>query len=167
MPLKLHIGCGDDIKPGFINIDEFNPRAEQQIPLQDINYPQNTVDLIEGNMVLEHLPLHDAREFLCKAFQMLKPGGRLILEIPDLNKVCQLILVFADDLEYLEKGAFGLRGLFGEPKLQMTIGDYHKWGYTPATMKTLLRQAGFNSITISDGLSHCYPLRDMRVEAIK
>lgn len=167
MPLNLHIGCGDDIKPGFINIDEFNPRAEQQIPIQAINYPNNTVDLIEGNMVIEHLALHEARKFICKAHQMLKTGGQLILEVPDLNKVCQLILVFSEDPEYLEKGAFGLRGLFGEPKPKMTIGDYHKWGYTPTTIKTLLLEAGFNRITISDGMSHCYPLRDMRVEAIK
>jgi hypothetical protein len=167
VPIKLHIGCGDDIKPGFVNIDEFNPRAEQQIPIQAINYPHNTIDLIEGNMVIEHLPLNDVREFLSKAYKMLKTDGQLILEMPDVIKVCQLILVFANDPEYLENGAFGFRGLFGAPKPNMSVGDYHKWGYTPTTIKTLLVEAGFNRISISDGMSHCYPIRDMRVVALK
>jgi hypothetical protein len=167
MPLNLHIGCGNEIKAGYVNIDEFNPLAELQISIQRIDYPDNSVDRIEGYMVIEHLPLHDARDFLTKTHRMLKPGGLLILEMPDLQKVCRLVLVFAENPEYLEKGAFGLRGFYGEPKSGMTIGDYHKWGYTPSMVATMLHGAGFRRFAISDGFSHCYPLRDLRVEATK
>jgi len=167
MAVNIHIGCGDDIKPGYINIDEFNPLADLQIPIQAIEYPENSVDRIEGYMVLEHLSLDDARSFLRNAHRMLKPGGILILEVPDLEKVSRLLLVFGSDPEYLEKGAFGLRGIFGEPKPNMTIGDIHKWGYTPSFAARLMEEAGFIKFAITDGMSHCYPLRDMRLEAIK
>ncbi len=167
MSLNLHIGCGDEIKPGYINIDEFNPNAERRIPIQAIEYPQDSVDRIEGYMVFEHLSLADARTFLRKANRMLRAGGILILEVPDLEKVSRLVLQFASDPEYLEKGAFGLRGFFGEPRPEMTIGDYHKWGYTPLYARRLLEEAGFSRVEIKDGLSHCYPLRDMRIEAVK
>ena len=167
MSVNLHIGCGDEIKPGYINIDEFNPNAERRIPIQAIEYPEDSVDRIEGYMVLEHLSLADARTFLRKTNRMLRAGGILILEVPDLEKVCRLVLQFAGDPEYLEKGAFGLRGFFGEPKREMTMGDYHKWGYTPLLARRLLEEAGFSRIEIKDGLSHCYPLRDMRIEAVK
>lgn len=167
MGLKLHIGCGEDIREGYINIDDFSPKADLKMPIQELSYPDGTVERIEGYMVFEHLCLADARCFLQNAYRMLEPGGMLVLEMPDLEKVCRLILVFASDPEYLEKGAFGLRGIFGEPIPHMTPGDYHKWGYTPALAVKMMRDAGFSHVAISDGLSHCYPLRDMRIEAIK
>jgi hypothetical protein len=167
MGLRLHVGCGSDIRVGYINIDEFNPKADLQRPIQELSYPDNSVERIEGYMVLEHLTPAEARAFLRNAYHMLEPGGILVLEVPDLEKICRLILLFANDPAYLEKGAFGLRGIFGEPMERMTLGDYHKWGYTPTLAERMLRDAGFSQVTISDGFSHCYPLRDMRVEAIK
>jgi Methyltransferase domain len=167
MGLRLHVGCGDDLRPEYVNVDPWNPRADRQVAMQDLDYPDGSVELIEGAMVLEHLTLTDARRFARRAHQMLAPGGRLVLEVPDLEKVSRLVLVFASDPEYLEQGAFGLRGFFGEPTSHMTTGDYHKWGYTPGTARRLLTEAGFSEIEISDGLSHGYPLRDMRIEAVK
>jgi hypothetical protein len=167
MSIKLHLGCGNEIFPGYINIDEFNPKADLKAALQQIAYPENSVERIEGYMVLEHLSLHDARAFLSNAYRMLQPAGTLILEIPDLEKVSRLVLVFATDPDYLEKGAFGLRGFFGEPTPRMTFGDYHKWGYTPAYLTSMVKEAGFDNIVVSDGYSHNLPLRDTRVTAVK
>jgi hypothetical protein len=118
-------------------------------------------------MVLEHLSPADARAFVRNAHRMLQLGGVLVLECPDLEKVSRLVLVFADQPEYLEKGLFGLRGIFGEPTDHMTPGDYHKWGYTPTTAARLLREAGFEQFTVTDGMSHLCPLRDMRLEAVR
>ncbi len=167
MGLKLHIGCGGQILPGYINIDEVDARADVRLGLQSIEYPENSLERVEGYMVLEHLNPTDARLFLKKVYRMLQPGGTLILEVPDLAKVSRLILAFADDPEQLEKGAFGLRGIFGEPTPGMSLADHHKWGYTPALAEAMLKEAGFTNPAISDGMSHCYPLRDMRIEAVK
>ncbi len=165
--VRLHVGCGAVIKPGYINVDEFNPMADVRAAIQDLRYPNESVDQIEGYMVIEHLSPQDARAFVENAYRMLKPGGRLILEVPDIEKVCRLILSMGEDTQQLEEGPFGLRGIFGEPKEAMTLGDYHKWGYTPATASKLITEAGFREFKITDGTSHCYPIRDMRVEAVK
>ncbi|MHB8628331.1 MAG: class I SAM-dependent methyltransferase [Aggregatilineales bacterium] len=167
MGVKLHVGCGGDIKAGYVNIDEFNPKADLQLSIQALNYPDNSIEQIEGYMVLEHLSPQDALAFVQNAHRMLHPGGRLVLEVPDLAKIARLLLIFADDAEYLDDGAFGLRGVFGEPTQHMTVGDYHKWGYTPATARRLMHRGGFRQFSISDGLSHNFPLRDMRIEAVK
>ena len=34
-------------------------------------------------------------------------------------------------------------------------------------IRRIFEEAGFREITISDGVSHGYPIRDMRVEAVK
>lgn len=167
MALKLHLGCGSIIKPGYVNIDEFNPSADVKKSILELDYPDCSVELAEGYMVLEHLDLFQARKFISNIYRMLQPGGRFILEVPDLEKVCRLILFFKDDAKYLETGAFGLRGIFGEPTPNMTVGDYHKWGYTSSSLVEMLKSGGFSKCEVSDGYSHNYPIRDVRIEAIK
>jgi hypothetical protein len=167
MGLKIHVGCGGDIKSGYINIDQFDPRADLQLAIQALNFAPDSVERIEGYMVLQYLSRRDALGFVRNARRMLQPGGILILECQDATKVARLILLFANDPEYLEKGPFGLRGLFGEPTDHMTEGDYPKWGYTPSTATELMREGGFSKISIADGISHNCPIRDMRIEAIK
>ena len=167
MGLKLHLGCGNDIKPGYINVDEFSAGAQLRAAIQDLDFPDNSVECIEAYMVLEHLSPENASRFANNAYRMLEDNGRLTLECPDLEKVARLILAFADDPAELDEGPFGLRGIFGEPTPAMTIGDYHKWGYTPSSATRLLENAGFRRIVVSDGTSHGMPIRDMRIEALK
>jgi hypothetical protein len=167
MGLKLHIGCGSDIKPGYINIDQFNPHADIKMPIQELNYGANTIERIEGYMVIQYLLRREALDFVRNVYRMLEPNGSLILECQDATKVARLILLFANDPEYLEKGPFGLRGFFGEPTDHVMDGDYVKWGYTPSSATELMKEAGFSKIKITDGVSHSCPIRDMRIEAIK
>ncbi len=91
----------------------------------------------------------------------------MVLECPNLEKVCRLILLFVDNSDYLQNGAFGLRGIFGEPTEHMQARDFHRWGYTKTTLSQLIEQGGFTKYVLADGISHLYPLRDMRVEAFK
>jgi hypothetical protein len=165
--IRLHIGCGSQIKDGYINIDEFNPKADLRKSILDLDFNGNSITTIEGYMVFEHLSFFEAQQFLAKAYNMLKRGGNIIVEIPDIEKVARLIICFSDNAYFINNGAFGLRGIFGAPLTKMTIGDYHKWGYSPTSAKWIFENAGFTKIRISDGYSHCYPLRDMRIEATK
>ncbi len=53
----------------------------QDILAQDINRPDATFDTICSFQVLEHLS--DPKDFLDSALALLKPGGRLILSVPN------------------------------------------------------------------------------------
>ncbi len=165
MGLRLHVGCGSDIRPGWVNIDAVNPAADRRCRIQDLDYANGSVERIEAVMVLEHLSLADARAFAANAHRMLAPGGVLAVEVPDLAKVCRLVVMLADDPWQLEHGAYGLRGIFGDPITHAAPEDSHRWGYTPASLTALMQAAGFTEMTITDGMSHGYPLRDMRMEA--
>jgi len=167
MGLRLHLGCGRHTKPGYINVDSFAPNADAHWPIEALEYPPGSVERIEAYMVIEHLEPGDALRFAINAHTMLCVGGALILECPDLEKVSRLTIAFIDDVDQLVGGPFGLRGFFAEPTASMTVGDYHKWGYTRTTMAALLTKAGFRALTFADGTSHGFPLRDMRVEAVK
>jgi SAM-dependent methyltransferase len=79
---KLHVGCGWEIRDGYINTD-FAP-----IPGVDvccdvsrgaIPFPDNTFDEVLALNVLEHVELIDTMR---EIHRVLKPGGKLVAEVP-------------------------------------------------------------------------------------
>lgn len=84
---KLNLGCGENKKDDFINID-WNREVEPDI-VHDLNklpYPfeDNSFDLIEASHVLEHLD----KPFLVmkELHRLLKPDGRLIIKVPHFSR---------------------------------------------------------------------------------
>lgn len=79
---KLNIGCGRDIKPGYINIDIAKLAgvdvvcdiSKEKLPFQD-----NEVDEVVCIDILEHVDLIFA---LREIHRVLKPAGKLTLRVP-------------------------------------------------------------------------------------
>lgn len=165
--IRLHVGCGDNRFDGYINIDAVSPEADWNVDLDAIRLPDSSVARIEGYHVIEHLSLLQAKSFLKDAHRLLHPGGKIILEYPDIGKIARLLARADFSPDFLTDHPLGLRGIFGEPKPGMTIYDFHRWGYSCASMRQILKDAGFKHVQFSEGLSHGFPLRDSRVEAEK
>jgi predicted SAM-dependent methyltransferase len=83
--IMLNIGCGDQLHPGFINIDYYwlpgldlcwdiaNP-----LPFQDAS-----IAGVFTEHCLEHLTLKAAENFVSDVFRILRPGGILRVVVPD------------------------------------------------------------------------------------
>jgi predicted SAM-dependent methyltransferase len=75
--MKLHLGCGKVILPGFTNIDVRGEVGVNGIdivgPVDVLGFPDSSVDLIYACHVLEHL------------HRVLKPEGTLRISIPDFT----------------------------------------------------------------------------------
>lgn len=84
---KLNLGCGEDKKEGYINLD-WNPLTRPDIihDLNELNYPfdDGSFDEITASHVLEHLE----KPFLImkELHRLLKPGGRLIIKVPHFSR---------------------------------------------------------------------------------
>ena len=84
---KLNLGCGEDKKEGYINVD-WSPLVHPDV-VHDLNvvpYPfeDNSVDYIEASHVLEHL---DKPFILMKEFhRMLKLGGTIDIKVPHFSR---------------------------------------------------------------------------------
>jgi hypothetical protein len=91
LPLRLHLGCGEQHFPGYINID-YAPAHHQVMQvaadaygnLLQLNFPAGSVDEIRLHHVFEHFNRVTALSLLIKWHEWLKPGGKLRLETPDL-----------------------------------------------------------------------------------
>lgn len=84
--MKLNIGCGKVYKEGFINIDAYDSTvADKIMPANELRFPSNSVDKIESLQLIEHLGLFNAIYALSEWFRVLKPGGSLLIETPNLE----------------------------------------------------------------------------------
>ena len=154
-PLKLHLGCGGDRKPGYVNVDmRTDLPNDVQADCCALPFPSGTAELIEAYHLIEHLGRHDAMRALDEWNRVLRPGGRLIIECPDVRQVAREFILGREER---------LDNLYG---LQRTPGDSHAFGYTPESLAGLLRRHGFDRITTKRPETyHSEP--SFRIECIK
>ncbi|MFC1690835.1 methyltransferase domain-containing protein [Nanoarchaeota archaeon] len=81
--IKLNIGCGKDIKDGFINVDqhkELGADLVHKLP-EPLPFKKNTVDYIYCSHVLEDF-LHEYVPIMKDFHRVLKKGGLLHIRVP-------------------------------------------------------------------------------------
>lgn len=86
--IKLNLGCGRDIRPGFVNVDiEPLPEADMKHDLNRTPYPfkAGSAEYILMDNVLEHL--RDPIASIMECARILQPGGVLHILVPYYNAV--------------------------------------------------------------------------------
>jgi SAM-dependent methyltransferase len=78
--MKLNLGCSDDIRAGWINVDRYPPADR----IADLEGPwpwiDSSIDEILAQDVIEHL--HDKIHTMNELWRVLKPGGRVTIGVP-------------------------------------------------------------------------------------
>ena len=170
-PVRLHLGSGDLRRPGWLNVDTRVDVAPDIVARVDAlpMIGDACVDEIEACHLFEHLSLHEAHSALREWARVLKPGGRLFLELPNLD-ACVRILGTAVDGHGID---FGMIGIYGWPPdiEQCGVAMMHKWGWTPVTLARALEAAGFTQVEQMPVTQTYRPAtkydRDFRVGAVR
>ena len=84
-PVKLNLGCGNDIRKGFINVDQFAPEADLKWDLNVLPYPwkDNSVDEVIMMHVLEHV--NDPCAVMEELIRISKQDSKITIEVPHYN----------------------------------------------------------------------------------
>ena len=135
--LRLNIGCGTDIKKGFLNVDKYSPKADALWDIISIPLNNDSVAQIICYDVLEHLSMKDAINALEECFRVLKPGGTLVSTTPDIVSYCKNIVDHPED-------EYAITRLYGN---QSHEGQFHKNGFTTKSLFKYLGNAGFKTIS--------------------
>ena len=156
--LKLHLGCGLFYKPGYVNIDFYDDSvADMRADVSDLPFDAEKVQLIEAYHLIEHFDYIHCKYVLSEWFRILKSGGTLILETPDLTETHRK---FAESKPETQR--ITLQWIFGID----SRGMVHRTGFTFELLRSLLAEIGFDGILRPDAQTHTYE-PGMRVECRK
>lgn len=149
--LRLHLGSGDRLKTGWVNVD-VHPAADLRL---DVRRPWPFAGGVAAEVYAEHLFEHlaspgEVGHFLAEAHRVLRSGGSLRLSVPDLALHVQAY-VRRDD---------AFRRAFAPflPAEALTWGDAlnhhfrqggeHLYSYDAGTLAERLRAAGFDQPSV-------------------
>ena len=170
--LRLNLGCGDKILPGYVNVDVVEARAGMKpdviCDLHDLApFADATADEILSVHVVEHFWRWEIRDVMREWARVLKPGGRMIIECPNILSACQTFL--ENPRQFSREDQNGQRTMwvfYGDPKWKDPL-MIHRWGYTPDSLKELLAEAGLSDIRQEPAQFKLREPRDMRVVGVK
>jgi len=144
-PSCLHIG-GKEAKAGWkiLNIQPADG-VDFVGDIQDLSqFRDEMFDVIYNSHVLEHVPQARIARTLTGLHRILKPGGQLMISVPDLETLCKL---FTNPTINKLKRFEVMRMMFGG---QVDSHDFHLTGLTFEFMQDYLRAAKFKSVTRID-----------------
>lgn len=112
--MKLNLGCGADVRSGYINIDIIpqNNMSQDRYRQGDIGSldwltEDNTVDEIIALDCLEYLPTNIVKQALTNWAQKLSTGGTLKILVPDCHAVAKAFAQGQFNLQEYSQIIFG------------------------------------------------------------
>jgi ubiquinone/menaquinone biosynthesis C-methylase UbiE len=170
--MKLNLGCGDKILEGFVNVDIVESRAGMKPDvICDLHklepFEADSADEVMAIHVVEHFWRWEVLDVLKEWVRVLKPGGKMILECPNLISACQAVL--SDPDKFTGPGAEGQTSmwvLYGDPRWKDPL-MVHRWGYTPKSLASIMHQAGLRDLRQEPAQFKLREPRDMRITGVK
>jgi len=169
--LKLNLGSGRHSLDGWFNIDAAaNPKAVRPPDLlcdvKSIPLPDACASEVMAIHLFEHLYRWECDDTIDEWRRLLRQGGLLTLEMPDLFKFCRNILEGIPGKNHADQ--LGMWGLYGDPRDRDPL-MVHRWGWTFITIQPFLTEHGFTDIREDVTQWHKVGrgVRDFRVTARK
>lgn len=158
-PVRLNIGAGKKLFEGFLSVG-LEDHHDIKTDIRKLPLPDNYADEARAIHVIEHVNRWEVLDMLKDWHRVLKPGGLLVIEQPELRRCCKAILKGLPDQE-------GMWGLLGDPGHKDEL-MMHRWCYREDELHGLLREAGFSRTESKEPQFHGKRVkRDMRIEAWK
>jgi SAM-dependent methyltransferase len=140
-----------------------------------LDFPDETFDKVMLVHVLEHVSMEHGNLAILEAWRVLKRGGIVEIEVPDLIKASELLpTVHINENEF--RGFYRVMGLFYGTTGTDGEGQFHLCGYTKEYLAFKLRERGFTNIEeipVGYGhgndseIGHPEPDFDFRMRAVK
>ncbi len=162
----LHVGCGapnpKKLHASFrdggyqeVRLDiEPSVKPDIQSDMRDMHMvADGSYDAVYSSHNLEHVYAHDVPKALKEFHRVLKPGGHLLITMPDIQKVAEYVAQGKLEEPLYQSPAgpicaidimYGLRRAVAQGHHYMA----HKTGFTAQTLLAKLQQAGFRNIRV-------------------
>jgi predicted SAM-dependent methyltransferase len=151
---KLQLGTGRNLRDGWLNTDIHDFRrtgeviymdAREPFPLPDVSF-----DLVYSEHMLEHLPYADGQRCLRECVRVLRPGGRIRVATPSLERLIRLYDSGLSDVQqrYLSWSVDEFVPHADAPLPGFVLNNFlrdwgHEFVYDTQTLRHALEGAGF------------------------
>jgi FkbM family methyltransferase len=165
--IKLNLGAGGIDYPGYLSVDKFDPRSDIKLDICDLSeFANNSVTEILASHVFEHLNPYHALAILAEWRRVLKPGGKLIMEMPDILKLCERFVTASTGERYgILNAIYGSVNTTDQGTPDQ-ITSPHLFGWWRESLFDHLTNSGYVNIEFMDEqIPH--PQSNLRVEAQK
>jgi predicted SAM-dependent methyltransferase len=164
-PTAYNLGCGDKHWAHWINVDaSLFVDADIVSDLRHLPIASDSADAVAAIHVLEHFYQWEAFDLLSEWRRILKPGGKMILELPCMDKVCGYIVKSVKNKTGMQP-FMTMHAFYGNPQ-HKEPAMCHKWGYFQQALIDLLKKVGMREIQSQRPRYH-FAFRDMRIECLK
>jgi len=144
--IRLNLGCGSRLLPGYINVDMDSLDAlKSRYPLQEFShdletynydifnlpFPDSSVAEIRADSLIEHLSFLEEPKFFYEMKRVLCPGGILQLSTPDFEAAVRLWISAKDEWKEFYRNdpeAIAQEHWFGN----YSYSTDNRWGYLMA-----------------------------------
>lgn len=165
--MRLNIGAGNKRIEGYTGVDAVaRPAADIVANADAIPLPDASVDEIMAIHLFEHFYRWQCDDVLREWHRLLKVGGLLVLEMPDLMKTCRNVVEGARSGKHPDQ--LTMWSLYGDPRDKDQYMT-HRWAWHPASLSALLAEHGFTGMQERPTQFHRAgrDFRDFRMEARK
>lgn len=160
-PRVANLGAGGEYNPYEVSVDlREDPHISFRADIRKLPEDwENQFDIVKANHVLEHLSYVQTAEVLREWIRILKPGGWLKLNVPDLESAAQAVLnahegtllsgvIFGDQGHpFWRQTPYGGEDETGRWLAHSHENNSHKAGFTKRSLGKLLSELGLKNIT--------------------
>ncbi len=163
--MRLNLGCGSDVREGYINVDlhKTHPRViEDDLSQLPWAFESDSADEILMLDFLEHFPYALTETILLECYRVLRPGGILVIQVPDAEQLTHALsksgsyLCNNDPTDMTGKtfclgcgqsadsiAEAAMRRLFGG---QDYVGNFHQTCFTRDSLKLKASRCGLDFV---------------------
>ena len=145
--MKYHLGCGSQYLQGYLNVDfppenhTVNNDVKADLYTDILNMEYEECDEIRSSHFFEHFNYYNSFVLLYKWTNALKLNGKLIIDVPDLEALCQAYLNANAETKFLV-----LRYIAGSHE---AAWSYHINGWSKDTLSFVLTELGYKITEIN------------------
>jgi SAM-dependent methyltransferase len=162
----LNVGCGyanrQALHPAYQGAEwrelrlDINPAVNPDVlcSMTDLHpIASESIDAVWSSHNLEHLQRHEVPVALAEFRRVLRPGGEMLLTLPDLQRIAELIASDGLEDEAYSSPAGPITPLdmiYGHTASLARGNEYmaHRTGFTARTLRQLLMEAGFAGVAL-------------------